>query len=251
MINADQILASPIHVGSGTVRCAHGILPVPAPATAHILSGVPIYGGAIRGELCTPTGAALLKHFVTKFCDMPTLTVEKVGYGMGNKDFEAANCIRAFLGETMGNNDQIIELVCNLDDMTPEAIGFALEILLENGALDVFCTPIQMKKNRPAVMLTCLCKEKEKANLVSLILLHTTTLGIRERRCERNILQYQIQTISTRYGKIRIKTANGYGITKSKPEFDDVRKAAKEYNVSFESVFREALHVFYQQNPQA
>ena len=142
--------ASPIHVGSGQVRCAHGILPVPAPATAYILQGVPTYGGAVEGELCTPTGAALLKHFVQEFGPAPVMRVEKTGYGMGKKDFEAANCVRAMLGESgSGGAGTIAELCCNLDDMTGEALGFAQERLLEAGALDVFTTPIAMKKNRP------------------------------------------------------------------------------------------------------
>jgi uncharacterized protein (DUF111 family) len=137
-----------VHVGSGFVRCAHGVLPVPTPATAYILRGVPIYGGKIKGELTTPTGAALLKHFVERFGDMEPMSVTKIGYGMGTRDFEAANCVRAYLCDSADSADTIVEIVCNLDDMTPEAIGFATELLLDSGALDVFATPIYMKKNR-------------------------------------------------------------------------------------------------------
>ena len=129
-LGIDKVYASPVHVGSGQVRCAHGVLPVPAPATAHILRGVPIYGGEIKGELCTPTGAALLKHFVSEFGKMPPMTVEKIGYGMGTKDFPAANCVRAMLGSTDDSRDSITELSCNLDDMTGEELGFAMEQLL-------------------------------------------------------------------------------------------------------------------------
>ena len=178
-IGAKKILASPIHVGFGQVKCAHGILPVPAPATAEILRGVPIYGGTIRGELCTPTGAALIKHFAEGFTSMPPMSVQAIGYGMGNKDFEAINCMRAFLGETVdggerelyeGPNDEVAELSCNLDDMTGEQIGFAAEILLANGALDAFMQPIQMKKNRPGQMLTCLCLFSDADRMAQLML---------------------------------------------------------------------------------
>ena len=156
----DEIVASPVHVGSGTVRCAHGILPVPAPATAEILKNVPMYGGKIKGELCTPTGAALLKYFATRFGDMPVVTAEKIGYGMGTKDFEQANCLRAILGHTADDQDIITELSCNIDDMTAEDIGYAMEKLLQEGARDVFTTPIGMKKIRPGTMLSVLCEKK-------------------------------------------------------------------------------------------
>jgi uncharacterized protein (TIGR00299 family) protein len=156
MLGADRVDASPVHVGSGFVRTAHGILPVPAPATAQILKGIPIYGGQIKGELCTPTGAALLRRFVTQFGDMAPMSVSRIGYGMGTKDFEAANCVRAYLSERTKSHETVVELKCNLDDMTPEAIGYATQLLLDSGALDVYTTPVTMKKNRPAVLLTCL-----------------------------------------------------------------------------------------------
>ena len=130
----EQVFASPIHVGSGWVHCAHGVLPVPAPATALILSGIPTYGGQIRGELCTPTGAALLKHFVSRFGDQPVMAVEAIGYGMGKKDFERANCVRAFLGESEAERASAVKLECNVDDMTAEEIGFAMEQLFQAGA---------------------------------------------------------------------------------------------------------------------
>ena len=158
----DAVYASPVHVGSGQVKCAHGILPVPAPATALLLEGIPCYGGAVRGELCTPTGAALLRRFVTKFGPMPQLCIGKIGYGMGTKDFEAANCVRAMLGRSDAQPEQIVELCCNLDDMTPEDVGFAMERLFDAGALDVWTVPIGMKKNRPAVLLTCMCREETR-----------------------------------------------------------------------------------------
>ena len=177
-LNPEQILASPVHVGSGTVKCAHGILPVPAPATAYLLRGIPMYGGEISGELCTPTGAALLKHFVTEFGKMPPMGVESIGYGMGKKNFPRANCARALLGQTEEAGDEIAELRCNLDDMTGEDIGFAMEALLAGGALDVFTTPIGMKKSRPGVLLTVLCRPAEQETMAKLLFRHTTTLGV-------------------------------------------------------------------------
>ena len=190
-------IVSPVHVGSGYVQCAHGILPVPAPATAYILRDVPIYGGRIKSELCTPTGAALLKHFATKFGDMPVMKTEAIGYGMGKKDFPIANCIRALLGETEECSDTIVQLCCNLDDMTAEAIGFAEEQLFAAGALEVYTIPAQMKKSRPGILLSVLCQEKEKAKIIRLIFQHTTTLGIRENMSRRYILSRDVKNIKT------------------------------------------------------
>ena len=143
-LKPEQVIVSPIHVGSGQVRCAHGILPVPAPATAYLLRDVPIYGGAVKGELCTPTGAALLKHFATRFGEMPPMRTERIGYGMGKKEFEAANCVRALLGETADRVDDVVELACNVDDMTAGELGFAMEQLFAAGAREVFTVPIGM-----------------------------------------------------------------------------------------------------------
>ena len=231
-LDVDRVVASPVHVGSGQVRCAHGILPVPAPATAHILKQVPIYGGSIRGELCTPTGAALLKHFVEKFGDMPVMAISGIGYGMGKKDFERANCVRVLLGETTKQTDEILELNCNIDDMTGEAMGFALEQLVEHGALDAFTVPIGMKKSRPGVMLTVLCKEPNKEEMVRLIFRHTTTLGIREKRCQRHILDRRMESVDTPYGKVHRKVSTGYGVQRTKYEYNDIARIAREQNIS-------------------
>ena len=238
-LKLDQILASAVHVGSGQVRCAHGILPVPAPATAHILQNIPIYGGSIKGELCTPTGAALLKHIVDEFGDMPAMKVKTIGYGMGKKDFERANCVRVLLGETQEKPEGIWELNCNVDDMTGEQIGFALEILMDLGALDVFTIPIGMKKSRPGILLTVLCKEADKEKMVSLIFKHTTTLGIREKFCSRYTLRRKVETVGTPYGVIRKKVSAGYGIQRSKYEYEDVACAAKANNLSIAQVLSE------------
>lgn len=235
-LSPDRVVVSPIHVGSGTVKCAHGILPVPAPATAYILKDVPIYGGKIAGELCTPTGAALLKHFASRFGEMPVMTTEAIGYGMGTKDFEAANCIRAFLGKTEDKGERIVKLECNIDDMTGEAIAFAQEELLGAGARDVFITPIQMKKSRPAVMLSVICDEESKAGFVELIFKHTTTLGVREIICNRYTLDREIVKRDSEFGTVNIKKASGYGVQREKKEYEDLARIAREKGLSLAEV---------------
>ena len=245
MIGAAEIAASPVHVGSGFIKCEHGVLPVPAPAAAEILKGIPIYGGQIRGELCTPTGAALLKRFVTRFGDMTPMTTTKIGYGMGAKDFEIANCLRAFLCEQevsgSEDHDSVFEISCNLDDMTPEAVGAAFGTLFENGALDVYTTPITMKKNRPAIILSCMCAEEKLSDLTRLMLEHTSTLGVRISAYRREILSRTVETYSTGYGDIRIKRAEGHGVLKYKPEYDDVLSSAKRHDVPFMTVYNAAM----------
>lgn len=232
--------ATPVHVGSGRVSCAHGILPVPAPATAEILKGVPIYGGSVTGELCTPTGAALLKQFVSSFDGMPVMTMEAVGYGMGKKDFAIANCVRAVLGSSGKKSEEVAELSCNLDDMTGEDIGYAMEKLLDAGALDVFTQPIGMKKNRPGVLLTVLCRPEEKQRFAELLFCHTTTLGIRESILGRYTLERSFRDTEVSGETVRIKTASGYGARRSKPEYEDLVKIAEKRNLPLSEV-RELL----------
>ena len=236
MIAPQKVIASPIHVGSGNVRCAHGILPVPAPATAYILQGLPIYSGDIKGELCTPTGAALLKHFVTEFKEMPVMRTSAIGYGMGKKDFERANCVRVLLGETEENGGEVAELSCNLDDMTPEALGFVQEILFAAGALEVYTIPIGMKKSRPGTLLTCMCRCNDKEKMVSLIFKHTTTLGIRESISRRYTLTRTMKEHETPYGVVREKVSEGYGVCRGKLEYEDLAKIAREQGMSLEEV---------------
>ena len=235
----EQVVVSPIHVGSGQVRCAHGILPVPAPATAHILRDVPIYGGQIQGELCTPTGAALLKHFATRFGPMPVMQVQAIGYGMGKKDFEAANCVRALLGETEGSRETVSELLCNIDDMTAEALGFAMDRLFEEGALEVYTLPAGMKKSRPGTLLSVMCKEADKDKLLRLLFQHTTTLGVRENRSQRYTLDRHVETVQTKYGPVRKKVATGYGVAREKYEYEDLAAIARQQGLSIAQVLEE------------
>lgn len=225
----ERVIVSPIHVGSGQVHCAHGILPVPAPATAWLLRDAPIYGGSVHGELCTPTGAALLTHFAHSFGPIPAMSVHAIGYGMGTKDFESANCIRALLGESADSaaNDQIVRLECNLDDMTGEAIGYAFDRLFEAGALDVFVQPIQMKKNRPGQLLSVVCAPGDADRLARLMLLHTTTLGVRRLDMARYALSRRIEVRSTPFGEMRFKVAEGDGVCKCKPEYADLESVAR------------------------
>ena len=217
-LGVDKIIASPIHVGCGQVQCAHGILPVPAPATAYILKDIPIYGGNVQGELCTPTGAALLAHFADEFGNMPVMRVSKIGYGMGAKDFETANC--------------------NIDDMTAEEIGYATEQLLKLGAVDVFTVPIGMKKNRPGTLLSCICKTSDKETMVNAIFRYTSTIGIRQNICERYILDRTENTVKTKYGDVRVKQSEGYGVKRVKAEYDNVARIADELGISINETRR-------------
>ncbi len=235
-LRPDKIYVSPINVGSGTVKCAHGILPVPAPATAELLKGVPFYSGSIKSELCTPTGAALLKYFADSFGDMPVMSVEVIGYGMGTKDFESPNCVRAFWGNLGVNRDEVTELMCNIDDMTGEELGFAIEVLLDNGALDVWSTPIVMKKSRPAVKFSCLCKACDADKFAELMFKHTSTIGIRVCSYSRYCLEREVYTKSTELGDVRIKKSSGYGVVKEKAEYDDLVRIAAENNLSVREV---------------
>lgn len=235
----EQILASPVHVGSGHVHCAHGVLPVPAPATAHILQGVPMYSTQVKGELCTPTGAALLKHFVKEFREMPVMTTSKIGYGMGKKDFERANCVRAFLGETLESGGEIVELSCNIDDMTAEDLGFAQEAFFEAGALEVYTIPVGMKKNRPGILLTCMCKTEDEEKMVELMFRHTTTIGIREHVSRRFTLKRKSEIVETAFGPVTVKASSGYGVSRRKTEYEDLARIARERGLSLAEVRRD------------
>lgn len=231
-IAPDEIVVSPVHVGSGHVKCAHGILPVPAPATALLLRGVPVYGGGIKGELCTPTGAALLKYFATRFGDMPVMTVSAVGYGMGMKDFQTANCVRALLGESADKTDVVVELSCNVDDMTGEELGFATERLFEGGALEVYTVPVGMKKSRPGVLLRVMCRPDDVDKTVRLIYKHTSTIGVRGVETRRYVLGRETSSVETELGEVRVKSSSGYGVAREKIEFEDLARIAREKGLS-------------------
>lgn len=225
-LSPGRIIASPVNTGSGTVKCAHGILPVPAPATAVILKGIPAYSNGINSELCTPTGAAILKHFADEFAPLPQMTIEKAGYGMGKKNFETANCVRAVIGYSDEIKEDIIELRCNIDDMTGEEIAFACERCFDSGALDVYTVPTGMKKGRPGIMLCVMCKPENRQALLNSLFTHTSTIGIRENSYKRYTLQREADETETPFGIIRRKISRGYGLSKEKYEYDDLADAA-------------------------
>lgn len=247
-LEVEEILASPVHVGSGTVQCAHGVLPVPAPATEFLLEGIPTYGGEIQGELCTPTGAALLRHFVKQFGARPLMAVERVGCGLGSQVFPRANCLRALLGGSQGQEgrERIYQLSCNLDDMTPEELACGMEVLRQAGALEVYTTGANMKKGRPGVVLSCICHEERRQELVGLMFRHFTTLGIREQKLSRYVLHREVRAQETELGTVHIKTASGWGVFREKPELEDLRAIAQATGRSVREV-GESLRVLLQQ----
>ncbi|MCR5023848.1 MAG: nickel pincer cofactor biosynthesis protein LarC [Lachnospiraceae bacterium] len=238
-LSPGRISASPVNTGSGTVHCAHGVLPVPAPATAELLKEIPSYNDGIQGELTTPTGAALLKYYVKSFGNMPVMKTKAIGYGMGNKDFERANCVRIFTGETGKEEvssgelkDRVLELSCNIDDMTAEEIAFAMEGLMTEGALDVYTSSIVMKKGRPGTLFSVLCREEDGERFAALIFKLTTTIGIRKTVHERYVLKRETETVTTPYGDVRVKKSSGYGVTREKYEYEDISRIAKEQGES-------------------
>ncbi len=240
-LDPDQVIVSPINVGGGSVKTAHGILPVPAPATALLLEGIPCYQSDIESELCTPTGAALIKYFAFDFSNQPVMVPEKIGYGMGKKDFAQANCVRAVLGNTREEAEQIVEISCNVDDMTPEEIGFAIEALFEAGAVEVYTTAVGMKKSRPGTIISCMCRMDEREKMVSVMFKNTTTIGIRENICNRYVLAREIKKVETTYGEVRVKRSYGHEISREKLEYDDIAGIARRTGKSIFEL-REEIH---------
>ena len=237
----EKVVASPVHIGFGSVKCAHGIMPVPAPASAILLEGVPVYSdGIISGELCTPTGAALLRHFVSEFGPMPLMRVSATGHGAGRKDFPRANIVRAMLGESglapAGDADEVIELACNIDDMTAEDLSFAAEAVRDAGALDVWMQPALMKKGRPGTIFLTLCRFADHDAVLGAMLKHTSTLGVRETRVRRTVLDREETVMSTSLGDIRLKTAQGFGVKREKLEYEDLAAAARASGRSLNEV---------------
>ena len=237
-LEVNRITASPVCTGFGSVRASHGVMPVPAPATARLLEGVPCYAGQIEGELCTPTGAALIRHLADAFGQAPAMTPLAAGYGLGHKDFGQLSCVRTMLGQSEEN---IVELCCNVDDMSPEAVGFAIEELLRGGAVDAWYEPIGMKKTRPGLLLSCLCREEKRDEIVRLLFKHTSTIGIRETLCRRYVLKRKEEILVTPYGPVRRKISEGCGVERRKAEYDDLRRIAREQDLSLREL-EELLH---------
>ena len=238
-LQVKNVISSAVCVGSGTVKCAHGTLPVPAPATAFILKGVPTYAGEIKSEMCTPTGAAILKYFSSKFDVQPMMIVDRIGYGTGKKDFDSANVVRAMLGEINNKESSIVELNANVDDMTGEEIGFAMERLFDVGARDVFTVPVTMKKSRPGILLSVICDKEKEDEIVRTIFKYTSTIGVREKPVNRFTLDRRTETLSTPYGDVRVKISEGYGVVREKIEYDDLSNIAMTEGTSIGEIKKE------------
>lgn len=237
-IAPERVVASPLRTGYGEVKCAHGVLPVPAPATALLLRGMPVFAGDIPGEMTTPTGAALVRAIADSYGEMPEMLIGETGYGMGTRDFPTANCVRAILGEAKGESCPVAEIFCTLDDVTAEDLGYAREVLLAAGAKDVFTVSVDMKKGRPGTLLCCLCDYSRREEFATLILRHTPTLGVRIYSPERMKLSRSVETVETEFGPVRIKHGSGYGIEKTKPEYDDIAAIARETGLTLAEVRR-------------
>ncbi len=249
-LGIQHIISSPLHVGYGTFTCAHGTYPIPGPAATEILRGVPIYAKDIEGELVTPTGAAIVAVLAKDFVKLPLMRVEKVGYGAGTRVYEKfPNVLRAVLGEIEAEDttpDTITVIEANLDDLNPQVFGHLMEQALAVGALDIFYTPIQMKKNRPGVLLTVLCATETREQLMALIFRETTTLGVRYREERRVILRREFVTVETEFGPVTMKVARNHEgqVMNAAPEFADCQAAALKHQVSLRAVQLAALKAY-------
>jgi hypothetical protein len=253
-LGVDEWICSPINVGGGTVQCSHGRMPVPAPATVELLKGAPIYSNGIDKELTTPTGAAILKTLVSRFGSVPSYKIESAGYGAGTRDFPAhANVLRLTVGESFESakttTAEIISVLeANIDDLNPQVFGYVMDKLLEAGALDVFGVPVQMKKNRPGMLLTVLSRTEDSQRLARIVFTETTTLGIRRREERREVLLRRSQAVQTPWGEVSMKIANLNGtVTNYAPEYEDCRRIAAERGIPLKSVMQEAIRIYLDQ----
>ncbi len=253
-LGVNHIICSPLNVGGGTVKCAHGTFPVPAPATVKILKDAPVYSSEVQAELLTPTGAAIVKTMASRFTTFPEMKIEKSGYGAGSRDFpEHPNVVRLTVGEAVASiaaktsTETITVLEANLDDMNPQVFGYVMDRLLEEGALDAFAAPVQMKKNRPGTLLTVLCKPEDASKFVQMLFTETTTLGVRRREESRQILSRRWENVRTQWGDVRIKIGSMNGtVTNYAPEYEDCRRLAAEHHVPLKNVMQEAVRAYSQ-----
>jgi len=252
-LGIEKFACSPLNVGGGTAKMAHGVLPVPAPATARLLLGKPTYSNGVQRELVTPTGAAIVATLCESFGPQPPMTVSAIGYGAGTADLEnQPNVLRLMIGESAAKltglaHETISVLEANLDDMNPQIYGYFLEKALAAGALDVFATAVQMKKNRPGMLVTVLCHLPDAEKLTKLLFEETTTLGVRSHSAERRILPRELVNVSTEFGEVRMKVARVNGrIRHASPEFEDCRKLAEQKNVPLHRIMEEALRQWSQ-----
>ena len=251
-LGVEEIVCSSLNVGGGTVKCAHGNFPVPAPATVELLKDAPVYSSGVQAELVTPTGAAIAKTLVRRFASFPEMKIEKSGYGAGSRDFPGhPNVLRLVVGEATSmlaaktSSETITVFEANLDDLNPQVFGYVMDRLLEEGALDAFGVPVQMKKNRPGTLLTVLCKPEDASRLTQLIFTETTTLGVRRREEVRQALARRWETVRTPWGEVRIKIASMNGtVTNYAPEYEDCRRIAAEHHVPLKTVIQEASRAY-------
>jgi len=251
-LGVDEWVCSPLNVGGGTVKCAHGILPVPPPAVVELLTGVPTYSSGIQKELVTPTGAAIVKTLASRYGAFPAMTVSKSAYGAGSRDLPGQpNVLRLIVGEGTRSTETAPEMVsvieANLDDLNPQVFGYVMDRLFTEGALDVFGTPVQMKKGRPGMVLTVLARPEQVSQMTKIIFAETTTLGVRMREERRQVLQRRSASVQTQWGEVRMKIANMNGtITNYAPEYEDCRRIAEEKGIPLKSVMQEAIRVYLQ-----
>ena len=251
-LGVENIVCSPLNVGGGVVACAHGTFPIPAPATLELLKQAPIYSGEIQKELVTPTGAAIVNVLASRFSSFPRMRPDKIGYGAGSRNFrDFANVLRITAGETLEEHATVIPeeaitvLEANVDDMTPQLFGYVMDRALREGALDVFATSVQMKKSRPGMLLTVLCRPEESQRLTRLIFTETTTLGVRMREEKRARLARRHLTVNTKWGEVRMKVANLNGsVSNYAPEYEDCRRIAEQQHIPLKAVMQEALKVY-------
>jgi len=254
-LGIEKFACSPLNVGGGTANMAHGVLPVPAPATANLLQGKPTYSNGVQRELVTPTGAAIVATLCDSFGPQPPMNVSAIGYGAGTADLEGQpNVLRIMIGEAAekvvpGYDQEITVIEANLDDMNPQIYGYFQEKALAAGALDVFTTPVQMKKNRPGTLLTVLCRPADVQALMSLIFTETTTFGVRTYSAQRRVLPRESVKVATKFGEVRVKLSRVNGrVLHVAPEYDDCRKLAEEKKVPLQRVINEALRSYEQQS---
>jgi hypothetical protein len=244
-LGVDRIVSSPLNVGSGTVKCAHGTFPVPAPATARLLRGVPIYAGPIATELVTPTGALIVTEYAASYGSLPVMRVESIGYGAGDRDFhQSPNVLRLLLGEAdvSGSTERIVSIECEIDDMNPQLFGPLMDDLYDAGALDVFYAPVQMKKGRPGTLVTVIAHPERREAITARLFSHTTTIGVRHQEMERERLDREVRTIETPVGPIRFKVASRAGrVLNASPEFDDCARAAGRHGIPIKDVQAHAV----------
>lgn len=257
-LGVDAIICSPLNVGGGMVNCAHGTFPIPAPATLEILRNAPVYSGEIQKELVTPTGAAIVSALVSHFSGFPQMKPEKTGYGAGSRDLgNFPNVLRITIGETLEQRSSLFPeeaitiLEANMDDMSPQVFGYVMERAFQDGALDVFATSVQMKKSRPGLLLSVLCRPEDAERLKRMIFAETTTLGVRIREEKRAVLARRHLTVSTTWGDVRMKVANLNGtVSNYAPEYEDCRRIAEQEHVPLKAVMQEAIKVYLERKDQ-